>query len=65
MEKPKSLPGKTFCLFGKSDNTNGYYAKIAFLIDELVMKCADERELLSLLQCLSRKRRNLLSLIHI
>jgi hypothetical protein len=46
----RPLKGKTYTLFGRSAATGEYYRLIKELADLFLRQCADERELLSLLQ---------------
>lgn len=46
----RPLQGKTYTLFGKDADTEQYYRLIKDLADRLLRECADEKELLSLLQ---------------
>lgn len=46
----RPLQGKTYTLFGKDADTEQYYRLIRDLADRLLRQCADEKELLLLLQ---------------
>ena len=44
------VQGKTYSLFGKADDSEGYYAEIKRLADVFLQRCPDEKRLLGLIQ---------------
>jgi hypothetical protein len=56
------LRGKTYCLHGQSTNSDAYYRKIAGLGDLCLARITNVRDLLTLVQKMSRRRRYLRTL---
>jgi hypothetical protein len=55
----KALEGKTYTLFGKSDDTALYYQKIRHLADMVLEKCGDIEFVINTIQAKSGKKRQL------
>jgi hypothetical protein len=51
------IEGKTYTLFGSSDNTSSFYSAVETTVNILIDKYRNERELLELLMYASRKRK--------
>ncbi len=56
-EKPEKIKGKTYSLFGESDNTEKFYGFIDGILDELLKTFKGEEELLNNLQKVSTKKK--------
>lgn len=57
LEKPEKIKGKTYSLFGVNDNTGNFYSFIDGILDELLKKYKDEKELLNVLKSASTKKK--------